>query len=514
MNPEEIENKEFLVSLRGYDKDEVEGFLREVAKEIRGLRSEVEAASSPGAGPLSDTKAYLADIGAKVGEVLVTAEDAATDIREKASGEAERQVAVAKDEAARTVAGAREEAAELLKKARADEDAVRREIAKLKEARNLLATQLEDVGQRLSENVARLQMPVTEDEPEHDVPKGQTSTATPPITAAPKPVAPSWPQPSVVGPEKRTQPTPEKERLEKERLEKERLEKERLEKERLEKERAQEEPTDDSAALQDVLAEIRRERESGKRKVEEALADAKLKEPEEEGEPPDHPSPKPEAFVKRDEALGDLTRTAASKLKRLLQEDQNKLLDKIRTQKGKGSYGALLSPAAEQAGAFHEGLDPLLFEAFSAGRSVAGAGGDDEATAKAALSLVDKQFITPLRTELESTVDAAIQAGDTPTAVSERAGDIYRVWKSVRAEMLGEGLTYAVFHSGLLSGWESTKAKTKKWVFSAEEGECTNQVCDQNAGEGPISLAEHFSSGHVAPPAHGGCTCTMVADDG
>ena len=33
--PEEIESKEFLVVLRGYDKEEVGGFLRAVADHIR-----------------------------------------------------------------------------------------------------------------------------------------------------------------------------------------------------------------------------------------------------------------------------------------------------------------------------------------------------------------------------------------------------------------------------------------------------------------------------------------------
>jgi DivIVA domain-containing protein len=37
VRPEEIEGKEFLVSLRGYDKDEVRGFLREVAADYRKL---------------------------------------------------------------------------------------------------------------------------------------------------------------------------------------------------------------------------------------------------------------------------------------------------------------------------------------------------------------------------------------------------------------------------------------------------------------------------------------------
>ncbi len=33
--PEDIENKSFLITLRGYDKDEVRAFLRQVAEEFK-----------------------------------------------------------------------------------------------------------------------------------------------------------------------------------------------------------------------------------------------------------------------------------------------------------------------------------------------------------------------------------------------------------------------------------------------------------------------------------------------
>jgi DivIVA domain-containing protein len=47
VRPEDIESKEFLVSLRGYDKEQVREFLREVAAEYRKLAASQRDAEQP-----------------------------------------------------------------------------------------------------------------------------------------------------------------------------------------------------------------------------------------------------------------------------------------------------------------------------------------------------------------------------------------------------------------------------------------------------------------------------------
>src|SRR5256885_8540419 len=48
-SPEEIESKEFLVVLRGYDKDEVGSFLRAVADDVRALTEQAAQAGGDSA---------------------------------------------------------------------------------------------------------------------------------------------------------------------------------------------------------------------------------------------------------------------------------------------------------------------------------------------------------------------------------------------------------------------------------------------------------------------------------
>jgi len=47
LSPEDIESKEFIVSLRGYDKDDVRAFLKEVAGEFRNVGSAQAAEPDP-----------------------------------------------------------------------------------------------------------------------------------------------------------------------------------------------------------------------------------------------------------------------------------------------------------------------------------------------------------------------------------------------------------------------------------------------------------------------------------
>lgn len=79
--PEEIESKEFLITLRGYDKDEVNAFLRAVAADYRS------AMSRQGTDIAVPSSSYEA-LGAEISTVLSTAKQSAETIRRRAEEEA------------------------------------------------------------------------------------------------------------------------------------------------------------------------------------------------------------------------------------------------------------------------------------------------------------------------------------------------------------------------------------------------------------------------------------------
>jgi DivIVA domain-containing protein len=80
-SPEEIESKEFLITLRGYDKDEVNAFLRAVAADYRS------ALSRQGTDVVVPSSSYEA-LGAEISTVLSTAKQSAETIRRRAEDDA------------------------------------------------------------------------------------------------------------------------------------------------------------------------------------------------------------------------------------------------------------------------------------------------------------------------------------------------------------------------------------------------------------------------------------------
>jgi DivIVA domain-containing protein len=91
--PEEIDSKEFLITLRGYDKDEVKAFLKAVAADYRA------ALSSADSGQDAPTSAYEA-LGKDIGQVLQVAKQSADQLKRKAEEDATSMRRRAEEEAA------------------------------------------------------------------------------------------------------------------------------------------------------------------------------------------------------------------------------------------------------------------------------------------------------------------------------------------------------------------------------------------------------------------------------
>ncbi len=91
--PEEIDSKEFLITLRGYDKDEVKAFLKAVAADYRAALDSAQPAPEAGG------SAYEA-LGKDIGQVLQVAKQSADQLKRKAEEEATSMRRRAEEEAA------------------------------------------------------------------------------------------------------------------------------------------------------------------------------------------------------------------------------------------------------------------------------------------------------------------------------------------------------------------------------------------------------------------------------
>src|SRR5438093_5148301 len=190
MNPNDIEAREFAVANRGYDCEEVDAFLRVVGAEVRRLQSRlakqgtseeaVEASADvPGStqGAVEDLSApdpaeTYRRVGDETARILVAAEQAAVEIKERGEREA-----------AELVAAARREAIALHKAAKAERGGLEQDIRQLHEARSLLGVEMEDMRRRFEELVLRLRRPFDVRRPKPKVglqPAGQLFRGSPP----------------------------------------------------------------------------------------------------------------------------------------------------------------------------------------------------------------------------------------------------------------------------------------------------------------------------------------------
>ncbi len=159
LDPHDIARHSFEVARRGYEQQEVRGYLHEVSALVeRLLRSEKElreraerAEARLGAAESPDEAAMLEVLGEETTRVLTSAREAASEIRAKAEASAERLIAEALAEAAAARGAAEAEAAALLAEATAEGERI------LEAARTELArrtAEAEEVATRISEGGA------------------------------------------------------------------------------------------------------------------------------------------------------------------------------------------------------------------------------------------------------------------------------------------------------------------------------------------------------------------------
>ncbi len=159
LTPEEIQSREFLVSLRGYDRDEVHAFLDEVAEAFAQLLSEdgaergdvtepaAEAAPAPAhpAAPAAAEQSPFAAIGAETQRILEAAQAAGDEIRRRPQAEADQ----AREEA---LAQARQEVDNLRQQA----VATQQQIELLEQRRGELSDRLREARERVDVALAEL----------------------------------------------------------------------------------------------------------------------------------------------------------------------------------------------------------------------------------------------------------------------------------------------------------------------------------------------------------------------
>jgi DivIVA domain-containing protein len=209
-------------------------------------------------------------------------------------------------------------------------------------------------------------------------------------------------------------------------------------------------------------------------------------------------------ITRRDELLVPVMTQLSRHLKRALGDDQNRLLDVLRSAPST-SVEELLGPEDAQSATFSDAAKGHLADAFSAGVKFGGgkgAKGATEAAAQQASASLARMVVTMLRRRIEDGTDDGEDVG-------ARVGAAFREWRGERIERLVGDCVVQSFSAGVLAA--ATKKGTVRWILTTTDG-CSD--CDDNALAGSIPVSEGFPTGHAGPPAHAGCRCLVAPSPG
>jgi DivIVA domain-containing protein len=228
-------------------------------------------------------------------------------------------------------------------------------------------------------------------------------------------------------------------------------------------------------------------------------------------EPPaEAPDPAATLLRQRDDALAAPERSLSRKLKRSLSDEQNRLLDTLRRQRGAASLDDLVGGPEDHRSRIAGLVTPDLVAAASAGAGTAAGApeqpGDLESRVHPVAVDLAAALVDPLRDRIERAVTES--AGDEED-VAERLRACYREWKTQRVGDVTRHATAAAYAVGVVA---AAPAGTRLcWLVDTGGAPCPD--AEDNALAGAVPTGEPFPTGHTVPPAHPGCRCLAVPED-
>ncbi len=229
-------------------------------------------------------------------------------------------------------------------------------------------------------------------------------------------------------------------------------------------------------------------------------------EPEDSTKDPEKPKQKSEKKTKattpiavRDESIAKFSSSILRKAKKQLQNEQNELLDALRTTKSKKRLKAdeVLPSIDAHIKIWEENLREDIESVFELGaKSVS--------NKKVAITdEVQKNIISWVIAPLRESLSIAINEGEVAD-LSTRVGAKYREWRNSDLKIALGDVLCSTYSNGVLNA--APKDAVLSWIVE-KLGKCVD--CDDNALE-PTKVNEQFPTGQCCAPAHSGCRCVIT----
>jgi len=203
----------------------------------------------------------------------------------------------------------------------------------------------------------------------------------------------------------------------------------------------------------------------------------------------------------RDDLLASVEREMSRRLKRVLADEQNQVLDTLR-RGGTVDFGDVLPESDEHADRYAIAASADLDAAAEHGAEASG--GATAVSCDELAGALGRTLVDPLRRRVQRSFDDA--EGDLEE-ITERLRALYREWKG---QHIGRAVRhYAAAAYSLGSADVVPKGEAQRWLVDASCEACPD--CDDNALAGEIAHGDSYPTGDTRPPAHQDCRCLVVA---
>jgi DivIVA domain-containing protein len=218
----------------------------------------------------------------------------------------------------------------------------------------------------------------------------------------------------------------------------------------------------------------------------------------------------PTPFEQRDADLTPIIVTAARKLKRVLADEQNEVLETLRRKEPVREVAALVPDADAHVARYVDAIEGDLGEAANAAAAMVGRTrklrkADADAAIDAASDVLAEWLVAPLRERLERCV--ADGDGDN-VDIGKRVRAVYREWKTQHIDEQLDDVVRTAHGRGVLAAVEP--ATPMVWVCDPSHRSCSD--CDDNTLAGAVAAGDSFPTGHTSAPAHVGCRCLLLPE--
>lgn len=220
------------------------------------------------------------------------------------------------------------------------------------------------------------------------------------------------------------------------------------------------------------------------------------------------PIVEPERFVIRDEALAPLFESISKRMKRVLADELNEILEHLNSRKPTLEVGAMVATADVHVSRYVVSIaDDILASATEGAKSMKSARGsvkrvDPKKVEESARAIVSDTIVAPLRARLEQVLRNC--DGNTDD-IADGVRAIYREWKMSRIDAHAADIACVAHSRGAFLSLE--EGTSVCWMVDPNGPACAD--AEDNSLAGAVTCGEKFPTGHEHPLAHPGCRCLV-----